>query len=62
MRQVALSAPTFPFVLAAVLGSKGAGLGVNDAMSFRRLSRRDEMFGAVADKIAPPHLLERLAQ
>jgi len=52
-----LSAPAFPFVLAAVLGSKGAGLRFNDAMPFRRLSRRDEMFGAVADEIAPPHLL-----
>ena len=62
MRRAALSASTFPFVLAAVLGSKGAGLRVNDAMPFRRLSRRDEMFGAVADKIAPPHLLERFAQ
>ena len=62
MRRVALSAPTFPFVLAAVLGSKGAGLRVNGAMPFRRLSRWDEMFGAVADKVAPPHLLERFAQ
>ena len=52
-----VSAPAFPFVLAAVLGSKGAGLRFNDAMPFRRLSRRDEMFGAVADEIAPPHLL-----
>ena len=62
MRRAALSASTFPFVLAAVLGSKGVGLRVNDAMPLRRLSRRDEMFGAVANKIPPPHLFERFAQ